>query len=192
MTTGKLSELDLDALRRAIAWGRGFQQRNPQLRIFPDVLPMEGSAPWLELARYLASHAQTHHLGLRPWEVPPIDVDDGWCKPEEIARNYRGAYSLAPRSGADRPGRRVSRIRCRDISGVILTRSTNNPPKWHRGGPHSWCPYAKTGAGKEVEGPPGGLSTASVVPGTPSTAIFSGLPVPRGRAHLLAHGHQIS
>ena len=29
---------------------------------------------------------------------------------------------------------------------------------------------------------------ASVVPGTPSTAIFSGLPVPRGPAHPLAMG----
>ena len=37
--------------------------------------------------------------------------------------------------------------------------------------------------------PPG---VASVVPGTPSTAICSGLPVPRGRAHPLSHGHQIT
>ena len=37
--------------------------------------------------------------------------------------------------------------------------------------------------------PPG---VASVVPGTSSTAICSGLPVHRGRAHPLSHGHQVT
>ena len=37
--------------------------------------------------------------------------------------------------------------------------------------------------------PPG---VASVVPVTPSTAICSGLPVPRGPAHPLSHGHQVT
>ena len=33
---------------------------------------------------------------------------------------------------------------------------------------------------------------ASVVPGAPSTAICSGLPVPRGPAHPLLHGYQVT
>ena len=35
-------------------------------------------------------------------------------------------------------------------------------------------------------------SVASVVPGTSSTAICSGLPVPRDRAHPFSHGHQVT
>jgi hypothetical protein len=80
----KLSELDLDALRRAIAWGHGFQQRNPQIVVFPATMPTEGTPEWLELAQHLASNAQSHHLGLRPWQTPPIHADNH-CKPEEIA-----------------------------------------------------------------------------------------------------------
>ena len=40
--------------------------------------------------------------------------------------------------------------------------------------------------------PPMRSRVASVVPGTPSTAICSGLPVPRGPAHPLSHGHQVT
>jgi len=36
------------------------------------------------------------------------------------------------------------------------------------------------------------VSVASVVPGALSTAICSGLPVPRGPAHPLSHGQQIT
>ena len=36
------------------------------------------------------------------------------------------------------------------------------------------------------------LDLPEPVGGTPSTAICSGLPVPRGRAHPLSHGHQIT
>ena len=35
------------------------------------------------------------------------------------------------------------------------------------------------------------VRVASVVPGTPSTAICNALPVPRGPAHPLSHGHTI-
>jgi hypothetical protein len=36
------------------------------------------------------------------------------------------------------------------------------------------------------------VCVASVVPGTPSTAICSGLPVHRGLAHPPSHGHQVT
>jgi hypothetical protein len=79
-----ISDLDLDALRRALLWGHAFQRREPQLKLFPDPMPAEGTPAWLKLAQYFASLAQSYHLGLRPWQTPPIDVDDH-CKPEEIA-----------------------------------------------------------------------------------------------------------
>jgi hypothetical protein len=79
-----ISDLDLDALRRALLWGSAFQKREPQLKIFPEVMPEEGTPEWFALARHLAALAQSHTLGLRPRQVPPIDVDDaGWdCRPE--------------------------------------------------------------------------------------------------------------
>jgi hypothetical protein len=86
-----ISELDLDALRRALLWGRDLQRREPQLRLFPDPMPAEGSTAWLSLAQYFASLAQAHVLGLRPWQCEPASVDDdavadgGWGrKPDEI------------------------------------------------------------------------------------------------------------
>ena len=86
----ELTPNDLDALRRAITWGKGFQKREPQLKLFPPVMPDEGTAEWIELARYFALHAQVQALGLFPWQVPPYDADDvahgGWGgKPEEVA-----------------------------------------------------------------------------------------------------------
>jgi hypothetical protein len=80
-----LGEHDLDALRRALAWGRAFQKREPQLKLFPETMPTEGTQAWLELARYFVSKAQSHTLGLKPWQTPPIDADAAICKPEEIA-----------------------------------------------------------------------------------------------------------
>jgi hypothetical protein len=82
-----ISDRDLDALRRALDWGRAFQKREPQLKLFPEAMPVEGTRAWFALALRLAAIAQSHSLGLKPWQVPPIDVDDaGWdCKPEEIA-----------------------------------------------------------------------------------------------------------
>jgi hypothetical protein len=81
-----LSELDLDALRRALLWGVGFQTRNPQLVVFPNGMPKEGSPEWLTLAKHLASIAQSHHLGLKPWQSGPLDVaETGANHPDEIA-----------------------------------------------------------------------------------------------------------
>jgi hypothetical protein len=85
-STTMISDLDLDAMRRAIDWGRAFQMHEPQIRLFPDPMPAEGSPAWLDLAERLASIAQTHTLGLKPWQSPPIDVDaTGFANsPEEI------------------------------------------------------------------------------------------------------------
>ena len=40
-------------------------------------MPEEGTPKWLALARHLASLAQSHHLGLKPWQTAPIDITDG-------------------------------------------------------------------------------------------------------------------
>jgi hypothetical protein len=85
----ELTERDLDALRRAMKWGVGFQAREPQLRVFPDVMPAEGTEEWIKLAMHLVHSAQVSSLGLMPWQVPPCDADDvahgGWGgKPDEV------------------------------------------------------------------------------------------------------------
>jgi hypothetical protein len=81
---------DLDALRRAMEWGKGFQLREPQLVVFPTPMPLEGSDEWIEVATRLAANAQAANLGLRPWEVEPCHANDvvhgGWGgKPDEVA-----------------------------------------------------------------------------------------------------------
>jgi hypothetical protein len=70
-----LSPRDLDALRRALDWGRGLQRREAQLRLFPDTMPAEGTPAWFKLAQHMAALAQSHYLGLRPWQTPPVDAD---------------------------------------------------------------------------------------------------------------------
>jgi hypothetical protein len=75
----ELTDRDLDALRRALAWGVGYQQRNPQIRVFPDPVPTEGTPEWLKLAEHLASNAQSHYLGLKPWQSAPLDVEVTGC-----------------------------------------------------------------------------------------------------------------
>jgi hypothetical protein len=81
---------DLDALRRAVKWGKGYQRREPQIKVFPTPMPLEGSDEWIEVATRLAANAQAANLGLRPWEVEPCHADDvvhgGWGgKPDEVA-----------------------------------------------------------------------------------------------------------
>ena len=85
-----ISEIDLDALRRAVAWGHAFQKREPQIKLFPEEMPTEGTHAWLELALHLAALAQSYNLGLKPWQVAPIDVDDAaFANPDEIALRRR-------------------------------------------------------------------------------------------------------
>jgi hypothetical protein len=81
-----INERDLDALRRAVLWARDFQLREPQIRVIPDVMPEELSSEWFELTERLVAVAQSHNLGLRPWQSPPIDVAaSGFAnQPEEI------------------------------------------------------------------------------------------------------------
>ena len=49
-----------------------------------------------------------------------------------------------------------------------------------------------SGDNSAVEAGAGGATSPPVVPVTSSTAICSGLPVPRDRAHPLSHGHQVT
>src|SRR5258708_2175960 len=86
----KLTPNDLDALKRAIAWGKGYQKREPQIKVFPEPMLLEGTPEWIELAQHLAAKAQSHALDLYPWQVEPCYardvVDSGWGgKPDEVA-----------------------------------------------------------------------------------------------------------
>jgi hypothetical protein len=89
----RLTPTDLDALRRAVEWGKGHALREPQIRVMPDVLPPENSEAWLKLATDLAATAQRRTLRLPPWETEPLHaVDDGvidpngWGnRPDEVA-----------------------------------------------------------------------------------------------------------
>jgi hypothetical protein len=65
---------DLDALRRAITWGRSWQVRESHLHVLPDPLPKEGSEEWVELAIRFAAMAQAEALDLRPWQCEPAFV----------------------------------------------------------------------------------------------------------------------
>jgi hypothetical protein len=85
-----LTDRDLDALRRAMEWGKNYQLREPQLKVFPTPMPPEGSHEWIAVATRLAANAQAANLGLRPWDVEPCHADDvvhdGWGgKPDEVA-----------------------------------------------------------------------------------------------------------
>jgi hypothetical protein len=85
-----MTPVDLDALRRAMKWGEGYQRREPQIVVFPNPMPVEGTAEWFKLATDLAASAQYHALGLKPWQVEPCNasnvVDNGWGgKPDEVA-----------------------------------------------------------------------------------------------------------
>jgi hypothetical protein len=84
---------DLDALMRAVEWGKGYQLREPQIVVFPTPMPDEGTPEWFELATRLAATAQYHTLGLKPWQTEPANVHDdcvtdpgGWgSRPDEVA-----------------------------------------------------------------------------------------------------------
>jgi hypothetical protein len=74
----QLTPNDLDALKRAIKWGEAFQRREPQLKLMPEQMSIEGSPEWIELATYFAAKAQSQTLGLYPWQCEPVHVhDDG-------------------------------------------------------------------------------------------------------------------
>lgn len=89
----KLTPNDVDALRRAIAWGKGYARREPQLKMMPEQMPVEGSPEWTKLATSFAARAQYNTLGLKPWQTEPLHVVDngvidpnGWGnRPDEVA-----------------------------------------------------------------------------------------------------------
>ena len=73
-----LTEVDLDALHRAIAWGRRYQLREPGIAVLPQPFPPENTHVWIEAASRLAAMAQSVTLGLAPWQCEPaITHDDG-------------------------------------------------------------------------------------------------------------------
>jgi hypothetical protein len=88
-----ITERDLDALHRAMDWGEHQQKREPQIKLFPEEPPLQGTPAWFALAKHLAALAQTHTLALRPWQCEPVDVEDDavadpnvyGCRPDEIA-----------------------------------------------------------------------------------------------------------
>ena len=73
-----LTEVDIDALRRAVEWGKRYQNSEPQITVLPSPLPPEDTPQWVEVATRVAGMAQAVTLGLRPWQAEPCDVhDDG-------------------------------------------------------------------------------------------------------------------
>jgi hypothetical protein len=92
-----LTDRDLDALRRAVEWGKGYQRREPQIIVFPTPMPDEGTPEWIELATGLAATAQFFTLGLKPWQTEPLYVHDdgviddtGWGRrSDEVALRRR-------------------------------------------------------------------------------------------------------
>src|SRR5262249_44458690 len=66
------SEVDDDALRRAMAIARRDPSRAMQL---DEKLRDE---PWTEVAEFAAFHCQIQALGLKPWQLPPcsLEADD--------------------------------------------------------------------------------------------------------------------
>jgi hypothetical protein len=73
-----MRRVDLDALRRAIEWGKRCQKSEPQITVLPSPLPPEGTPQWVEVATRIAVMAQAATLGLRPWQAEPCNVhDDG-------------------------------------------------------------------------------------------------------------------
>ena len=64
-----LTDVDVDALRRAVEWGKRYQKSEPQITLLPSPLPPEGTPQWVEVATRIAGMAQAATLGLRPWQA---------------------------------------------------------------------------------------------------------------------------
>jgi hypothetical protein len=67
---GEYDEVDMDALRRAMAIAARDPATAAQLKA-----KLEGE-PWTQVAEFAASHCQYAALGLRPWQSPPCTGDD--------------------------------------------------------------------------------------------------------------------
>jgi hypothetical protein len=78
---------DIDALKRAVAWGRVYQKTEPGIQVMPQPMPDEGSPQWIEAAIRLAAMAQAEALNLPPWKCEPTHVhDDGVVDPDCYGR----------------------------------------------------------------------------------------------------------
>lgn len=78
---------DLDALRRAVAWGERYQKSEPQIVVLPAPMPPEGSPAWIEAATRCAAMAQAIALRLKPWDAEPCETsDDGRTDPACFGR----------------------------------------------------------------------------------------------------------
>ena len=81
----KLSEIDREALTRALARAKG-------------VVQVEGHRSWREAAEAAAYHLQIRNLRLKPWEDPPMygDLEPGVAQPgaaELLARLLKAGLS---------------------------------------------------------------------------------------------------
>src|SRR6516225_2317932 len=78
MTMGILTEIDRDALRRALeaaaAEGAGYRKHLDGIEARDD---------WVSAAQSASYHLQVKNLRLRPWHCPPCD-----CRSDEIGHGY--------------------------------------------------------------------------------------------------------
>jgi hypothetical protein len=74
-----MRRVDLDALRRAVEWGKRYQKSEPQITVLPSPLPPEGTPQWVEVATRVAVMAQAATLGIKPWEAEPVNTHDDGC-----------------------------------------------------------------------------------------------------------------
>jgi hypothetical protein len=124
VTTRMINDRDLDALKRALLWGRIYQMRELQIRVLPDPMPADGTPEWIAMASRVAAIAQAYHLGLKPWQCAPIHVaadavaaDCYGCRRDEIALCQRmrdlgvSRFEPDPPTALDAAERRAARPR---------------------------------------------------------------------------------
>ena len=78
MTTGILTEIDRDALRRALALARAESDGERE-----HLDAIEAQSGWQEAAESAAYHCQCRALRLKPWQAPPCHGG-----PDEIGIGY--------------------------------------------------------------------------------------------------------
>jgi hypothetical protein len=86
----KLTEVDRDALERAIAMGR---QRGAAEREQLDGFLRE--KPWREVGEFAAYGCQCDTLRLKPWQTPPCEIEDPDLTLARTGDDYRGLRAAA-------------------------------------------------------------------------------------------------
>jgi hypothetical protein len=66
-----LSRIDKDAMRRAIAMVRARDKRSRD-----HIDSMRRTDPFEEVGTFAASSCQSRNLGLKPWQCPPVWIDN--------------------------------------------------------------------------------------------------------------------